>query len=237
MTSSENTRVCACVGGIAALLWVFWLRWRLEFKGSEKHQSCSKRKEFGACVKICASKAGSVTFTQKQGSNFILLLCRLEVGIMLVPAAGDCHFVRCFCPLLHVINMYKFFSFCYFFLRFCCSAVSLSACYDFTVPDHEPHCGVSMATTDPLSSLSLPDGIGPPAVTCRKFSTHIRTHTCTPTLTNTQIYMFLFLQNKSTKMNSCKAIIRLHPFNTWHTHSIYSTVYTYAHTHNPLDQI
>lgn len=56
-----------------------------------------------------ASEARSVTFTQKQASNFIPLLCRLEVGIMLMPAAGDCHFVRCFCPLRHAINMYKFF--------------------------------------------------------------------------------------------------------------------------------
>ncbi len=64
-----------------------------------------------------------------------------------------------------------------------------------------------------LPSLLSPSWcIGPPAVTCRKFSTHIRTHT----LTQTHKYILYALLKQSTEIHSCKGIKHLHSNIIWH---------------------
>lgn len=57
-------------------------------------------------------------------------------------------------------------------------ALTVSAGSYFTVPDHQPHqLSVALATVVSFSSPSFPIGIGPPAVTCRKISTPVHSHT------------------------------------------------------------
>lgn len=65
-------------------------------------------------------------------------------------------------------------------IHLCCllAALAVSAGSNFTLPDHQPlQLGVAVATVVPFSAPSFPIGIGPPAVTCRKTSTPIHTHT------------------------------------------------------------
>lgn len=59
------------------------------------------------------------------------------------------------------------------------SALALSAGCGFAQPNSEPHGGVVMATAASRSAHSLPDGVGPPAVTRRKISSYtlVQQHT------------------------------------------------------------
>ncbi len=69
------------------------------------------------------------------------------------------------------------------------AALTVSAGSYFTLPDHQPlQLSVAMATVVSFSAPSFPIGIGPPAVTCRKISTPVRSHTHTQNHTHMALY-------------------------------------------------
>lgn len=68
------------------------------------------------------------------------------------------------------------------------TAFTVSAGSYITLPDHQPlQLCVAVATVLSLSAPSIPIGISPPAVTCRKISTPVCTHTQTQPLVPSQM--------------------------------------------------
>lgn len=84
------------------------------------------------------------------------------------------------------------------------AALTVSAGSYFTLPDHQPlQLGVTMATVVSFSAPSFPVGIGPPAVTCRKISTPVCTHTHTHSIVLTHIHAEQKYINIKQKSHRC----------------------------------
>lgn len=84
------------------------------------------------------------------------------------------------------------------------AALTVSAGSYFTLPDHQPlQLGVTMATVVSFSAPSFPVGIGPPAVTCRKISTPVRSHTHTQHCTHARTCAEQKYMNIKQKSHRC----------------------------------